>query len=60
MNGIAKIVLCSCLLGASQHAVAQNDYFVKGVLVDSLLNESEPYATVRIFPAGNSEKPLKV
>ena len=35
MNGIAKIVLCSCLLGASQHAVAQNDYFVKGVLVDS-------------------------
>ena len=60
MNGIAKIVLCSCLLGASQYIVAQNNYFVKGVLVDSVLHETEPYATVRIFPATDSVKPLKV
>ena len=37
-----------CLTTATVFAQKQGDiYSVKGTLVDSLLNESEPYATVR-------------
>ncbi len=31
---------------------------IKGVLVDSLTNEGEPYATIRIYNVKNSEKPV--
>ena len=31
---------------------------VKGVLMDKGLNESEPYATVRIFKQGKTDKPV--
>ena len=42
-------------------AVAQvNTYQVRGVLIDSVSGETEPYATVRIFEAKNQKKPIKV
>ena len=42
-------------------AVAQvSSYQVRGVLLDSISGETEPYATVRIFEAKNQKKPIKV
>ena len=42
-------------------AVAQvNTYQVRGVLIDSVSGETEPYATVRIFEAKNQKKAIKV
>ena len=39
---------------------SQNIYSVKGVLVDSLSNESEPYATIRIAFSDNPDKPVQL
>ena len=42
------ICILICLTTATAFAQKQSGiYSVKGTLVDSLLNESEPYATVR-------------
>ena len=38
----------------------QSPYSVKGVLVDSLSKESEPYATIRIAFSKNPEKPVQL
>ena len=40
----------------SSAAMAQTT--VKGMLIDETLGESEPFATVRVFKAGKSEKPV--
>ena len=37
---------------------SQSPYSVKGVLVDSLTHEGEPYATIRIFLSENPDKPV--
>ena len=59
-----------CLLGALAIALMANcsawaqavaAYSVKGVLVDSVSSESEPYATIRVFDmAKPSKQPVKV
>lgn len=55
------ICILICLTTATAFAQKQSGiYSVKGTLVDSLLNESEPYATVRISSATNSEEKVKL
>lgn len=45
----------------SAHAQkSQSSYSVKGVLVDSLSNEGEPYATIRISLSDNPTKPVRL
>ena len=39
---------------------SQSSYSVKGVLVDSLSNEGEPYATIRISLSDNPAKPVRL
>ena len=39
---------------------SQSSYSVKGVLVDSLTNEGEPYATIRISLSETPTKPLRL
>ncbi len=44
------------LMNLSSVTMAQTT--VKGMLMDETLGESEPFATVRVFKAGKSEKPV--
>ena len=44
------------LMSLSSVTMAQTT--VKGMLMDETLGESEPFATVRVFKAGKSEKPV--
>ena len=44
------------LMSFSSAAMAQTT--VKGMLIDETLGESEPFATIRVFKAGKSEKPV--
>ena len=44
------------MLMTSQFMMAQTT--VKGVLMDETLGEAEPFATVRVFKAGKTEKPV--
>lgn len=39
---------------------SQSSYSVKGVLVDSLSNEGEPYATIRISLSDSPDKPVRL
>ena len=39
---------------------SQSSYSVKGILVDSLTNEGEPYATIRIALTDNPQKPVRL
>ncbi|MBR5542154.1 MAG: TonB-dependent receptor [Bacteroides sp.] len=39
---------------------SQSSYSVKGILVDSLTNEGEPYATIRIALTENLQKPIRL
>ena len=39
-------------------AVVMAQTTVKGVLKDEVLDESEPFATVRVFKAGKTDKPV--
>lgn len=55
------ICILVCLTTATVFAQKQGGlYSVKGTLVDSLLNESEPYATVRISSAANPDEKVKL
>ena len=57
----AFIVLFSLLTGLVQAQTKQAGvYSVKGVLLDSLTNESEPYATIRIFRKDSPKEPVKL
>lgn len=61
-NVLSKMlcILC-CLIATCIPAMGQSgNYSVKGVLVDSLTNETEPYATVRILSAKSPDKPVKL
>ena len=48
------------MTGFSVSAYAQHSFQVKGVLVDSLTNEGEPYATIRISTMKNPDKPVQL
>lgn len=61
----SKLMLCTlllCLFAATtiRAQIQGGSYIVKGVLIDSLLNESEPYATIRITRKQAPEKPVKL
>ncbi len=51
-----RIFFVMTLMSLSSVAMAQTT--VKGMLIDETLGESEPFATVRVFKAGKSEKPV--
>lgn len=58
---VVLLILFSTIIGTSYAQRQQSGvYSVKGVLVDSLLNESEPYATIRISTVKNPDKPVKM
>ena len=59
---LLKGMLCILLCASTGIAYAQkhNEYSVKGILVDSLSNEGEPYATIRITMKSQPEKPVKM
>ena len=52
-----RFLLVTMMLTLSAVVMAQKTT-VSGVLMDKNLNEGEPYATVRIFKAGKSDKPI--
>ena len=62
LNNRVYVTLCFLLMmSVTLPLAAQNVVFtVKGILVDSLTQESEPYATVRITRKGQPEKPVKM
>ncbi len=51
-----RIFVVMMLLTVSAVVMAQTT--VKGVLKDEALNESEPFATVRVYKAGKTDKPV--
>ena len=51
-----RIFFVMALMSLSSVAMAQTT--VKGMLIDETLDESETFATVRVFKAGKSEKPV--
>ena len=52
-----KFLLATMMLMISAVVMAQKTT-VTGVLMDKNLNEGEPFATVRVFKAGKSDKPI--
>lgn len=52
-----KFFLVTMMLTLSAVVMAQKTT-VSGVLMDKTLNEGEPFATVRVFKAGKSDKPI--
>ena len=57
--GLLFVLLASISLGTYAQS-NQGTFTVKGVLVDSLTNESEPYATIRIFSSKDALKPVRM
>lgn len=55
MKTIRILGLALAMMAITAHA---QQTVVKGVLVDSVLNEGEPYASVRIFRQGDMQKPV--
>lgn len=55
---LAATVMVSCMLWGQQSAPVT--YTVKGILVDSLTQESEPYATIRITRKENPAQAVKM
>ncbi len=51
-----RILFAVIVMMMSSFTMAQTT--VKGMLMDETLGESEPFATVRVFKAGKSEKPV--
>lgn len=58
LKGILCILMC--LSASILYAQNKSNYSVKGVLVDSLSNEGEPYATIRISAKDNPKKTVKM
>ena len=49
-----RVILATMMLTLSAVVMAQNTT-IKGVLMDETLNEGEPFATVRVFKAGDKQ-----
>ena len=54
------LVLMASLFVEAYGQSSQSVFTVKGVLVDSLTHESEPYATIRIFSSENLVDPVRL
>ena len=52
-----RVFLTAMMLMISTVVMAQKTT-VSGVLMDKSLNEGEPYATIRVFKAGKTDKPI--
>ena len=52
-----RCFLTTMMLMVSAVVMAQKTT-VSGVLMDKSLNEGEPYATIRVFKAGKTDKPI--
>ncbi|WP_455673429.1 TonB-dependent receptor domain-containing protein [Phocaeicola sp.] len=57
---ILILLIASVSFTANAQKSPQGQYSVKGVLVDSLLNEGEPYSTIRISLKKSPAKPVKL
>ena len=58
---LSLLLLFSAGIPVSIHAQkSQGAYGVKGILVDSLTNEGEPYATIRIALSDTPDKPVRL
>ena len=60
MEKIIKLFIIAMTMVATTASAFATSYQVKGVLVDSLFNEGEPYVTIRIYPNKKNAKPVKV
>ncbi len=58
--GFVILILTSVALTVNAQNNTNTPYSVKGVLVDSLSHEGEPYATIRIALKANPAKPIKL
>ena len=62
MKHMFRFVLLLAIVLSTTDVQAQKagtkTFSVKGALVDSLTNEGEPYATIRIFRKGETKKPV--
>ena len=62
MTHILRFVLLLAIVlgttGVQAQKTGTKAFSVKGVLVDSLTNKGEPYATIRIFLKGETKKPV--
>ena len=54
------MLFVSVTFNANAQKSPQGQFSVKGVLVDSLSNEGEPYSTIRISLKSNPAKPVKL
>lgn len=54
------LLIASMSLTANAQRSPQDQFSVKGILVDSLSNEGEPYSTIRISLKNNPGKPVKL
>lgn len=54
------LFLTSMSLTANAQKGPQGQFSVKGILIDSLSNEGEPYSTIRIALKNNPAKPVKL
>lgn len=54
------LLIASMSFTANAQRGPQGQYSVKGILLDSLSNEGEPYSTIRISLKSNPAKPLKL
>ena len=58
---LSLLLLLVAGIPVSIHAQkSQGAYSVKGILVDSLTNDGEPYATIRIALTENPQKPVRL
>ena len=53
-----QIRIFAVMMMLTMSAVVMAQTTVKGVLKDETLDESEPFATVRVFKAGKTDKPV--
>ncbi len=58
--GFVILILTSVALTVNAQNSTTGSYSVKGVLIDSISNEGEPYATIRIALKANPDKPVKL
>lgn len=54
------LLMASVSFTANAQKSPQGQFLVKGILVDSLSNEGEPYSTIRISLKNNPAKPVKL
>ena len=54
------LLVASLSFTAKAQKVVQGQFSVKGILLDSLSNEGEPYSTIRISLKNNPAKPVKL